>query len=155
MVSKCANPECSERFLFLHQGKLFQLMPTPEVAATQQDFFPVFHERFWLCDKCCKTMTVVWGGTHAKVMPLPAQKNTSLAASPEHVHFRRRSGKRTAGAESLRTEETASAAMPASAGEKKLQAAADTVTRQRESADASPSGLNDLLQRRPVPDDES
>jgi hypothetical protein len=24
MVSKCANPECSERFMRLHQGKLFR-----------------------------------------------------------------------------------------------------------------------------------
>ena len=81
MVSKCANPECSERFLYLHQGKLFQLMPTPEVAAVEEGFLPVLSERFWLCDRCSKTMTVVWGGTGAHLVPLPAKQFPSSLRS--------------------------------------------------------------------------
>ena len=72
MVSKCANPTCSERFLYLHQGKIFHLTPTPEVEAVNGCFPPSLYERFWLCDKCCKEMTLVWGGTEAKLVPLPA-----------------------------------------------------------------------------------
>jgi hypothetical protein len=71
MVSKCANPACSERFLYLHQGKIFQLTPTPEVEEAGGGFVPSLYERFWLCDQCCKQMTLVWAGTEAKVVPLP------------------------------------------------------------------------------------
>jgi hypothetical protein len=77
MVSKCANPECSERFLYLHQGKLFQLTPTPEVEAVGWECAPPLFERFWLCDRCCKKMTVVWGGTEAKLVSLPAEPSMS------------------------------------------------------------------------------
>jgi len=34
MLSKCANPECSEQFRYLHQGKMFCLIPAPKAAAT-------------------------------------------------------------------------------------------------------------------------
>ena len=73
MVSKCANPTCSETLLYLHQGKIFHLTPTPEVEAVNGCFPPSLYERFWLCDKCCKEMTPVWGGTEAKLVPLPAK----------------------------------------------------------------------------------
>lgn len=73
MILKCANPACSERFLYLRQGKIFQLTPTPEVEAIGKGFPPSLYERFWLCDKCCKEMTLVWGGTEAKLVPLPAE----------------------------------------------------------------------------------
>lgn len=71
MLSKCANPACSEQFRYLHQGKLFQLSPVPDVEAMTGIFLPQLYERFWLCDRCCKEMTLVWGGTEAKVIPLP------------------------------------------------------------------------------------
>jgi hypothetical protein len=74
MVSKCANPACSERFLYLHRGKLFHLNPTPEIEAADGDSLPALYERFWLCDQCCRKMTVVWGGTNARVVPLPAAR---------------------------------------------------------------------------------
>jgi hypothetical protein len=74
MVSKCANPACSERFLYLHRGKLFHLNPTPEIEAADGDSLPALYERFWLCDQCCRKMTVVWGGTNARVVPLLAAR---------------------------------------------------------------------------------
>jgi len=61
MVSKCANPACSNRFLFLHEGKLFRL----DRAANHLTPDPDFHEHgpqvefFWLCDHCAADMTVV------------------------------------------------------------------------------------------------
>jgi len=73
MLSKCANPECSEVFRYLHQGKLFHLSPTPQVQAATEVLSPLLVERFWLCDKCSKQMTVVWGGTHAKLVSLPPE----------------------------------------------------------------------------------
>jgi hypothetical protein len=94
MVSKCANPTCSERFLYLHQGKIFQLSPTPEVEEVGGGFPPSLYERFWLCDKCCKEMTLVWGGTEPKLVPLrsePVAQQSTLG-----VDARRNQNKRTA-----------------------------------------------------------
>ncbi len=80
MISKCANPTCSEIFLYLHQGKIFQLAPTPEVEAVGGGFLPSLYERFWLCDKCCTEMTLVWGGNEPKLVPLRAEPVTQPPA---------------------------------------------------------------------------
>lgn len=84
MLSKCANPACSERFRYLHQGKLFQLTPLPELEAATGIIVPQLYERFWLCDRCSKEMTVVWGGTEAEVIPLPPKP---ISLSPEVGDF--------------------------------------------------------------------
>ena len=66
MISKCANPDCSARFLYLHDGKLFRFereaMNSEEVLvgfdpavlkpSSRGDFF-------WLCAKCSTTMTLI------------------------------------------------------------------------------------------------
>jgi len=85
MVSKCANPACSERFLYLHQGKIFQLTPTPEVEAVGGGFLSSIYERFWLCEKCCTEMTLVWGGTEAKLVPLRAKPVAPPSPAPVKV----------------------------------------------------------------------
>ena len=77
MLSKCANPECSEQFRYLHQGRLFCLAPTPEVAATSQGSLELLYERFWLCDRCCKEMKVTWDGLRAKVVRLPTKPSAA------------------------------------------------------------------------------
>lgn len=71
MLSKCANPECTEQFRYLHLGKLFYLSPSIGLEMSNWDSCEVFHERFWLCDQCSRTMTLVWDGTHAKIVSLP------------------------------------------------------------------------------------
>ncbi len=83
MLSKCANPACSEQFRFLHQGKLFQLTPLPELEAAAGFFLPQLYERFWLCDQCSKEMTVVWAGTEAKVIPLPPKPKVPVPEEEE------------------------------------------------------------------------
>ena len=98
MVSKCANPTCSERFLHLHQGKIFQLTPTPEVEAVNGCFPPSLYERFWLCDKCCKEMTLVWGGTEAKLVPLRAKPVAPPSPAPVKVEEKKTPGKHAASA---------------------------------------------------------
>jgi hypothetical protein len=72
MLSKCANPECSEQFRYLHQGKMFCLIPTPKAAATSYGSPEFLYERFWLCDRCSKEMKVTWDGLRAKVVRLTA-----------------------------------------------------------------------------------
>ena len=81
MVSKCANPACSERFLYLHQGKLFNLTPTPEVEAAGRGFVPALYERYWLCHQCCQRMTLVWGGTEVKLVPLAHEEGARAGKS--------------------------------------------------------------------------
>jgi hypothetical protein len=86
MLSKCANPDCAEKFLFLHCGKLFYLTPTPEVEACAGGA-PPLRERFWLCDRCAEVMTIVWDGTKAKLIPLlrnpTKQKESEAEATNE------------------------------------------------------------------------
>ncbi|HXY51769.1 MAG TPA: hypothetical protein VEI01_20140 [Terriglobales bacterium] len=67
MISKCANPACSARFLYLHSGKLFRF----EREAQEDDgpflgFDPSVRkhsqgvEFFWLCEACAAVMTLVY-----------------------------------------------------------------------------------------------
>jgi|SRR5271165_5375976 len=103
MLSKCANPECSESFRYLHEGKLFCLSPTPEVRIATGTFKPALHERFWLCTRCSKKMTLVWGGTQVRLVPVPAPIKKVLALLPpapkeERNEMRRRLQARVASA---------------------------------------------------------
>jgi hypothetical protein len=81
MVSKCANPQCSEIFRYLHQGRIFHLRPSPAVEAAAVGRGPVVNERFWLCDVCAKEMTVTWNGSRAEIVRLP-KESLGLAAPP-------------------------------------------------------------------------
>lgn len=89
MISKCANPDCPEQFRYLHQGKLFHLTPTPDVQAATGSGFEFMYERFWLCERCCKEMTLVWGGTQVELVPLPADPITPSAVVSGKVVARR------------------------------------------------------------------
>jgi hypothetical protein len=80
MLSKCANPECSTRFLYLRGGKLFRwdqlegvkdasINPGPTITKESHRV-----EFFWLCDRCAPRMTVVFrkgvGITTKRLLPL-------------------------------------------------------------------------------------
>jgi len=64
MVAKCANPECTVPFLYLHEGKLFRVdMPSathpPDSVVNASDRKPVRKvEFFWLCSGCAARMTL-------------------------------------------------------------------------------------------------
>ena len=104
MVSKCANPECSEEFRYLHLGKLFQLTPTPDLPASNGEFYPALYERFWLCERCCKEMTLVWGGARVKLVPLAAKTAPSAAIGSNEVVAKERPTRRVARAGSTGAE---------------------------------------------------
>ena len=80
MLSKCANPKCSETLRYLHQGKIFSLAPTPEVQ-TVTGILPALEERFWLCEQCSQKMSLLWGGTQVKLVPLPKKRGRSRATT--------------------------------------------------------------------------
>jgi hypothetical protein len=82
MLSKCANPDCSETFRYLHQGKIFCLAPTPEVETLTGELHLVLQERFWLCARCSKEMTLTWAGTEVRLVPLSASAD-SRGETPE------------------------------------------------------------------------
>jgi len=74
MISKCANPACLNRFLYLHTGKLFRFERHPlgkreldkqaDALASLLDASAHKTSRavefFWLCDDCAAVMTLVY-----------------------------------------------------------------------------------------------
>ena len=104
MLSKCANPKCSEILRYLHQGKIFCLAPTPEVQSVTGVPIPAFEERFWLCERCSKTMTLVWGGTQVKLVRLPLR--AAVPSPPLSNSNQKRKRNRRAHATSAGREDT-------------------------------------------------
>ena len=94
MLSKCANPKCSETLRYLHKGKIFCLAPTPEVQSATGMPNSVLEERFWLCERCSKEITLVWGGTQVKLVHLPT-KVAALPPAPKNKMKARRPKART------------------------------------------------------------
>jgi hypothetical protein len=90
MLSKCANPECSEILRYLHEGKIFCLAPTPEVQTATGTLNPALEERFWLCERCSREMTLIWGGTQVKLVRRPSKVATPLAPPADKDKLRRR-----------------------------------------------------------------
>jgi len=65
MISKCANPACSARFLYLHEGKLFRFeREAKEDTGPLLGFDPALRKRsrgvefFWLCESCSRALTL-------------------------------------------------------------------------------------------------
>ncbi len=85
MLSKCANPECSEQFRYLHQGKLFHLTPILELQALSEDCCGFLYERFWLCDRCSTKMTIVWDGFQAKLVGLAPDKTPTVSVQEQSI----------------------------------------------------------------------
>lgn len=58
MLLKCANPVCPETFRYLRQGRIFNLELDRPAPGQNPGPHPRV-ERFWLCDKCAKSLKVV------------------------------------------------------------------------------------------------
>jgi len=74
MLSKCANPACSVRFLYLHEGKLFRIEVETKRGSGQAviaDRKPSYRSEYhWLCDACSKRMTLKYEpGTGVVTIP--------------------------------------------------------------------------------------
>ena len=69
-MTKCANPACSARFRYLHEGKLIVIEPKPDLSMrappADSDYLGRSHapQYFWLCSSCCRAMTVQPDGDH-------------------------------------------------------------------------------------------
>jgi hypothetical protein len=91
MLSRCANSQCSKRFLRLREGKLFVVeagLPKPNGQGSQTPLQPRKQgqgvERYWLCDQCAAEWTLVYNWQRGIVLvPLtrpdaeaPAERDT-------------------------------------------------------------------------------
>ena len=76
MFAKCANPACSAKYRYFHEGKLFATEsstdsqaigppPDPEYTCRAESL-----EYFWLCSSCRRTMTIQPDG-HQKIEVVP------------------------------------------------------------------------------------
>jgi hypothetical protein len=67
MTAKCANPSCSEPFIYFRTGRIFLIdvpgMNSPFGVSSRRG-----PEYFWLCGECCRTMRVVLDRTGAVVI---------------------------------------------------------------------------------------
>lgn len=94
MLAKCANPLCGAHFLYLKQGRIYNV-PVYETDA-RSCMGPRRVEHFWLCSACCLTLTLVLrdgkaevqeryplltdGYTPGTARPLPALRSRPAAA---------------------------------------------------------------------------
>jgi hypothetical protein len=92
MLSKCANPQCTEPFHYLREGKLFQIDSRTVAGPTAVSGKKQVHriEYFWLCGVCAETLTLSFDpGKDVITKP--------LAKGPVHFSKKIRNGKATQG----------------------------------------------------------
>jgi hypothetical protein len=108
MLSKCANPSCSNSFHYLRQGKLFQLeieegceltvqrettgalvggIKIDEAVLSSAVHLPSERkpahriERFWLCDTCAASFTLVYQKDKSILLvPVPTRAQRAAAS---------------------------------------------------------------------------
>jgi hypothetical protein len=66
VVSKCANPECSKSFHYLHEGKLFRLMFRYPFQGVRSNEHRV--EYLWLCAECAAKYSLSWDCNRGTVL---------------------------------------------------------------------------------------
>lgn len=71
MVSHCANPDCTEKFRYLGEGKLFLDNPTAGLQMSQQQ---LFEQCYWLCKECSKQYRIDFERGSPQIVPLVLKK---------------------------------------------------------------------------------
>ncbi len=89
MLSKCANPACLAPFLYLHEGKIFNIevdvagLGGPDLTMSANGRARRL-EHYWLCGNCARSMTVIYehGSVFARLArPALAAGEPARAAS--------------------------------------------------------------------------
>lgn len=90
MLAKCANPSCDTPFLYLRDGKLYQM----EVEAETRPSGPEAEEKpgpagdrkalrrlefFWLCGRCAPLMTLAFNRRQGVVV-IPVRRRGAIAS---------------------------------------------------------------------------
>ena len=78
MLSKCANPACSARLHYLHEGRIFKL-ETNAISSDRKGSPARRVEHFWLCERCAQTLTVVMENGAVTTRPLHRQLAKSVS----------------------------------------------------------------------------
>ena len=64
MLSKCANPSCSNQLIYLREGKIFVMEHSSKPRLWPQGPIPAGTvsrlEHFWLCGTCSENLTLVY-----------------------------------------------------------------------------------------------
>lgn len=64
MLSKCANPSCSNQLIYLREGKIFVMEHSANPKLWPQGPIPAKAtarlEHFWLCGRCAQNLTLVY-----------------------------------------------------------------------------------------------
>jgi hypothetical protein len=83
MLAKCANPGCSNHFLYWHEGKLFRYERRSQSSpnSASKGVSPERRvEFFWLCSNCAASMTLVnREGAGIDVQPLDRDRKRAAA----------------------------------------------------------------------------
>lgn len=90
MLAKCANPSCNTPFLYLREGKLYQMevqadapysapepMNQPGPAAERRPLRRL--EFFWLCGRCAQRMTLAFNRSRGIVV-VPIRTRRAIAS---------------------------------------------------------------------------
>ena len=67
MLSKCANPQCSVPFRYLHEGRIFSVHADVDQRHITP---PAIVERYWLCSTCSNRLTLVLRNGQVTLKPL-------------------------------------------------------------------------------------
>lgn len=85
MLAKCANPSCNTPFLYLREGRLYQMEVGPGTLSSgsqpSHQFGPTEDRKparrlefFWLCGRCSRQMSLAFQpGRGVVVVPASAQ----------------------------------------------------------------------------------
>jgi hypothetical protein len=90
MLAKCANPACNAPFLYLREGRLYQMEVGQEVPRSvpepndqpglTRDRKPVRRlEFFWLCGRCAQQMSLAFNPGRGVVV-VPARTQGAVAS---------------------------------------------------------------------------
>ena len=72
MLSKCANPGCFANFRYLHEGRVFRLeRGDPRIETIGEQVRSL--EYFWLCERCSKSLKLVYERGCVTVHPVHLQ----------------------------------------------------------------------------------
>ncbi len=87
MVSTCANPACSARFRYLHEGRIFTVRAD---QAHRRDGADPSVERYWLCATCSETLTLVMESGRVALRSLASIPEAGLKPQPALAQGRMR-----------------------------------------------------------------
>jgi hypothetical protein len=78
MLSKCANPACSNTFRYLHEGKLYVIAPKAELAGDKPmlKYTGGYVQYARLCSSCCFYLAIqIDNGFGIKTVRKPEAQN--------------------------------------------------------------------------------